>query len=169
MSSFTHTTFDTELGPVTVAATEQGILRSDLPGADPDQVIEEVIARTGADPVEGGELVDRAADQVLAYLAGELREFDLPLDWQLIGGFHREVLKEVFKIPYGETRSYAEVAESAGRPRAARAAGTALARNPITLIIPCHRVIRSDGTTGCYGGGAAGTAMKQHLLDLERS
>lgn len=168
MADFTHITFDTELGPVTVAATGSGILRSDLPGEDPDSVIEEVMARTGLNPTEGGDLVDRAADQIVAYLAGRLRQFELPLDWRLIGGFNREVLQAVADIPYGETLSYGEVAELAGAPRGARAAGTALARNPIALIIPCHRVIRADGTTGGYGGGAHGTALKQRLLDLEQ-
>lgn len=170
MSNFTHTTFDTALGPVCVAATEEGIVRSDLPGADPDSVVQEVIARTGMEPVEGGELVDRAADQIAAFLAGERRTFDLALDWLLIGnGFYREVLEVVAEIPYGETRSYGEVAELAGRLRAARAAGTALARNPIGLVVPCHRVVRSDGSTGGYGGGLKGTRLKQRLLDLERS
>jgi len=170
MNQFTHTTFDTGLGPVCVAASDTGIIRSDLPGEDPDAVIREVIARTGLEPVEGGERVDRAADQISAYLAGELREFDLELDWRLIGGgFHRDVLRVVAEIPYGETRSYGEVAELAGRLRAARAAGTALARNPIGLVIPCHRVVRSDGSTGGYGGGLSGTRLKQSLLDLEQS
>lgn len=169
MSSFTHTTFDTPLGPVCVAATAEGIVRSDIPGADPDAVVEEVMARTGLDPVEGGDLVDRAADQITAYLTGELERFDLDLDWRLIGnGFYRDVLAVVAEIPYGETRSYGEVAELAGRPRAARAAGTALAGNPIGLIIPCHRVVRSDGSTGGYGGGLSGTRLKQRLLDLEQ-
>lgn len=169
MSIFTHTTFDTEFGPVCVAATAEGIVRSDLPGEDPDAVVEEVIARTGLEPAEGGDLVDEAADRISAYLAGELERFELPLDWRLIGnGFHRRVLEVVGEIPYGETRSYGEVAELAGVPRAARAAGSALARNPIGLIIPCHRVVRSDGTTGGYGGGLSGTRLKRRLLDLEQ-
>lgn len=170
MNHFTHTTFDTELGPVCVAATEDGIVRSDLPGEDPDSVIQEVMARTGLEPVEGGDLVDQAADEIADYLSGERQTFDLDLDWRLVGnGFYREVLRVVAEIPYGETRSYGEVAELAGGLRAARAAGTALARNPIGLVIPCHRVVRSDGSTGGYGGGLKGTQLKQRLLDMERA
>lgn len=169
MTTFTHTVFDTARGPVCLAATDAGIVRAGIPGEDPDQVVAEVIAATGLEPVEGGAVVEDAAEQVLTYLDGELTEFDLDLDWRLINGFYREVLERVYEIPYGETRSYAEVAELAGKPRAARAAGTALASNPIGLIIPCHRVVRSDGSTGKYGGGSQGTSLKQWLLDMERS
>jgi methylated-DNA-[protein]-cysteine S-methyltransferase len=168
VGSFSHTAFDTPLGPVALAATDSGVIRCNLPGSDPDALVEEVIARTGLAPEEGGELVDDAADQLIGFLEGDLREFDLPLDWQLIGGFHREVLKATRTVPYGETASYGEVAALAGAPGAARAAGTALSRNPIALIVPCHRIIKSDGSTGGYGGGKAGVALKQRLLDLER-
>ena len=125
------------------------------------------MARTGFAPVEDGALADEPADQVIRFLAGDSDGFDLPLDWSLIGGFHREVLKATATIPWGETASYGEVAALAGRPGAARAAGTALSRNPIALIVPCHRIIKADGSTGGYGGGAAGTRLKQQLLDLE--
>jgi methylated-DNA-[protein]-cysteine S-methyltransferase len=168
MGSFTHTAFDTDLGPVALAATGEGVVRCNLPGSDPDSLVEEVMARTGLAPIEGGETVDRAADQVIAFLEGELRDFDLDLDWQLVGGFHRQVLQATSTIPYGETASYGEVAALAGKPGAARAAGTALSVNPIALIVPCHRIIKADGSTGGYGGGKAGTALKQKLLDLEQ-
>ncbi|MCB0858573.1 MAG: methylated-DNA--[protein]-cysteine S-methyltransferase [Solirubrobacterales bacterium] len=169
MGSFTHTAFDTPLGPVALAATDEGIVRCNLPGSDPDALVEEVVARTGMEPVEGGEAVDEAADQVTEFLAGKRREFDLALDWRLIGGFYRDVLQATTTIPWGETASYGEVAALAGKPGAARAAGTALSLNPIALIVPCHRIIKSDGSTGGYGGGKAGTALKQRLLDLERT
>lgn len=168
MGTFAHTAFDTSLGPVALAATNAGIVRCNLPGSDPDALVEEVISRTGLVPEEGGELVDEAADQVIAFLDGDLREFDLDLDWRLIEGFNRKVLQATATIPYGETASYGEVAALAGSPGAARAAGTALSLNPIGLIVPCHRVIRSDGSTGGYGGGKNGTALKQRLLDLEQ-
>lgn len=167
VGTFTHTAFDTALGPVALAATETGVVRCNLPGSDPDELVDEVIARTGLVPEEGGERVDDAADQVIAFLEGDLREFDLDLDWQLIGGFNRQVLQATATIPYGETASYGEVAALAGSPGAARAAGTALSMNPIGLIVPCHRVIKADGSTGGYGGGKSGTALKQRLLDLE--
>lgn len=169
MGSFTHTAFDTDLGLVALAATSQGVVRCDLPGSDPDALVEEVIARTGLEPSEGGRLVDEAADQLLAYMAGDRQRFDLDLDWRLIGGFHRQVLKATARIPYGRTVSYGEVAAMAGRPGAARAAGTALSRNPIALIVPCHRVIRADGSIGGFGGGANSISLKKHLLALEQS
>lgn len=169
MGPFTHTAFDTKLGLVALAATDRGIVRCNLPGSDPDALVEEVIDRTGLRPVEGGPEVDAAADQLLEYLEGERRRFDLELDWRLIGGFHRQVLQATATIPWGETASYGEVAGLAGNPGAARAAGTALSRNPIALIVPCHRIIKADGTTGGYGGGANSVALKKRLLDLEKA
>ena len=167
MGTFSHTAFDTELGPVALAATEEGVVRSSLPGSDPDELVEEVIARTGLDPAEGGELVDEAADQIEDFLAGRRRDFNLEIDWRLVNGFNRQVLQAVSKIPFGETRSYGEVAEIAGSPGAARAVGTAMSINPIALIVPCHRVIKSDGSVGGYGGGMNGQRLKKRLLDLE--
>jgi len=169
MGTFTHTAFDTALGPVALAATDEGVVRCNLPGSDPDILVEEVMARTGLAPLEGGEKVDEAADQIIAFLEGDLREFDLDLDWQLVGGFNQKVLQATTRIPYGETASYGEVAALAGSPGAARAAGTALSVNPIALIVPCHRIIKADGSTGGYGGGKAGTRLKQRLLDLEKN
>lgn len=169
MATFTHTAFDTRLGAVALAATSEGIVRCNLPGSDPDALVEEVMARTGLQPVEGGDLVDDAADQIIAFLEGETRQFELDLDWRLVGGFYREVLQATTTVPYGETASYGEVAALAGKPGAARAAGTALSINPIALIVPCHRIIKADGSTGGYGGGAGGTALKQRLLDLEKT
>jgi methylated-DNA-[protein]-cysteine S-methyltransferase len=93
--------------------------------------------------------------------------FDLKLDWRLIrAGFYRSVLRETEKLPFGVTSTYGEIAARAGNRRAARAAGTALATNPIPLVIPCHRILRSGGVVGQYGGGSA---MKQSLLEAEGS
>ena len=102
--------------------------------------------------------------QLDEYFAGSRREFDLEIDWKLAKGFQREALQCVAEIPYGETASYGEVAEMAGRPRAARAVGTVCRFTPITLIVPAHRVIRSDGTLGEYAGRED---MKRFLLALE--
>ncbi len=167
--SFNHIAFDTRLGPIALAATEKGVVRASLPGSDPDELVEEVIARTGLEPAEGGDLVDRAADLVEEFIDGERFGFDLDLDLRLVNGFNRQVLEAVSKIPYGETRSYGEVAGIAGSPSAARAVGTAMSVNPIALIIPCHRVIKSDGSIGGYGGGRQGVKLKKTLLDLESS
>lgn len=165
--SFNHVAFDTELGPVALAATGEGVVRVSLPGSDPDELVEEVIARTRLEPVEGGESADKAADQIEDFISGDRTGFDLDLDWRLVNGFNRQILQATATIPYGETRSYGEVAEIAGSPGAQRAAGTALSVNPIALVIPCHRVIRSDGSLGGFGGGKSGQRLKQKLLDLE--
>ena len=117
--------------------------------------------------MEGGDAVDEAADQIESFLGGGRREFELEIDWRLVSGFNRQVLQAVTRIPFGETRSYGEVAEIAGSPGAARAVGTAMSINPIALIVPCHRVIKSDGSIGGYGGGRNGQRMKRRLLDLE--
>jgi methylated-DNA-[protein]-cysteine S-methyltransferase len=108
--------------------------------------------------------LDAAARELDEYFAGRRRSFDLPLDLRLAQGFRRSVLDALPGIGYGSTASYAAVARLAGSPAAVRAVGTACARNPLPLVIPCHRVVRSDGTPGQYAGGPT---AKQTLLTLE--
>ena len=108
--------------------------------------------------------LDEARRELDLYFEGRLRDFDLPLDWQLSKDFRRRALRAVARIPYGETRSYTQVATSAGNERAVRAAGTACGSNPIPIVVPCHRVLRTGGGLGGYGGGLP---MKQALLGLE--
>ena len=108
--------------------------------------------------------LDDARRQLDLYFEGRLREFDLPLDWRLSKGFRRRALRAIARIPYGKTRSYTQIAASAGNERAVRAAGTACGSNPIPIVVPCHRVLRSGGALGGYGGGLP---MKQALLELE--
>ena len=105
-----------------------------------------------------------AADQLNEYFSGKRKRFDLPLSY---GGseFRTSVLDALRRIPYGETRTYAEVAEEVGSPRAYRAVGTACAENPLPILIPCHRVVPSSGGVGSYAGGSA---LKRRLLDFER-
>lgn len=117
-------------------------------------------ATVAAAPLDG---VRRQLDD---YFAGRLREFEVPVDWRGMTGFRRRALEVTAAIPYGRTLSYADVAESAGNPGAARAAGTAMATNPVALVVPCHRVIRSDGRRGRYGGVEG---AKDLLLDMEAS
>jgi methylated-DNA-[protein]-cysteine S-methyltransferase len=100
------------------------------------------------------------------YFEGKLDRFDLPLDWQLSDGFQLAVQHGIARIPFGETRTYTEMAKEAGNERAVRAAGTACGRNPIPLVVPCHRVLRTSGALGGYGGGLP---MKRGLLELEGS
>jgi methylated-DNA-[protein]-cysteine S-methyltransferase len=115
-------------------------------------------------------LEDRAAldeprRQLDEYFAGRRREFDLPLDWTLARGFGRRVLDRTARIPYGKVETYGTVARDIGSPRAARATGNALGANPIPIVVPCHRVVRTGGVLGHYGGGAE---RKVQLLELER-
>jgi methylated-DNA-[protein]-cysteine S-methyltransferase len=112
------------------------------------------------------ESLTRARRQLDEYFDGARRDFDVTLDWRLTAGFRRDVLRATARIPYGSTASYRDVAERAGRPRAVRAAGTALATNPLPILVPCHRVLRTGGELGGYRGGAE---AKAQLLGLERA
>ena len=112
------------------------------------------------------ERVAPALRQLEEYLRGTRRVFDLPVDWSLLRPFQRTVLQLTCAIPYGQTRTYGELARELGNPRAARAVGRAQATNPMPLVIPCHRVIGSDGKLHGYGGGK-GLATKAWLLQLE--
>lgn len=111
------------------------------------------------------DLFDRAITQLEEYFDGDREDFDLELDWQLVRGFTRDALEAVRDIPYGETAAYGEVAIAAGIPRAARAVGTACATTPFSIVVPVHRVVRSDGSLGEYGGRPE---LKRFLLELEQ-
>ncbi|MEJ2412354.1 MAG: methylated-DNA--[protein]-cysteine S-methyltransferase [Anaerolineales bacterium] len=109
----------------------------------------------------------RYTDQIRRYLTGQLHVFSLPIDWTVYTPFQTAVLKETLRIPYGKTRSYGEVAASIGNPRASRAVGQAERRNQVPLVIPCHRVIGSDGSLTGYGG-KGNTDTKARLLAFEK-
>jgi methylated-DNA-[protein]-cysteine S-methyltransferase len=111
--------------------------------------------------------VESTVTQILEYLEGVRREFDLSIDWSGVSDFQRNVLSAVYAIPYGETRSYGQIASQIGRPNASRAVGRANATNPIPLVIPCHRVIGADGSLRGYGAGE-GIKTKAWLLALEK-
>ncbi|MGZ8666627.1 MAG: methylated-DNA--[protein]-cysteine S-methyltransferase [Solirubrobacterales bacterium] len=155
---------DSPFGPILLAATELGLVMVSLPGYEPDSALERLALQVSPRVVEAPARLDEARRELDLYFSGRLREFDLPLDWQLSTGFRRRVLRATARIPYGETRSYTEMARSAGNERAQRAAGSALGSNPIPIVVPCHRVLRSGGALGGYGGGLA---MKEALLELE--
>jgi methylated-DNA-[protein]-cysteine S-methyltransferase len=160
-----YTTIDSPFGPLLLAATPRGLVRVNLPSYDPDEALEDLAAKVSPRVLEAPAQLDKVRRELDLYFEGRLREFDLPLDWQLTGaGFRHRVLKETARIPYGETSSYSEMAAVAGSPRASRAAGSALGSNPIPIVVPCHRVLRSGGSLGGYGGGLP---MKQALLELE--
>jgi methylated-DNA-[protein]-cysteine S-methyltransferase len=155
---------DSPFGPLLLAATPKGLVKLSLPGHDPEEALEDLAARISPRVLEAPARLDVARRELDLYFEGKLTEFDLPLDWQLSKDFRRKVLRAIARIPYGQTRSYTQMATSAGNVRAVRAAGTACGTNPIPVVVPCHRVLRSGGALGGYGGGLP---MKEALLRLE--
>lgn len=161
-----YRTLDTVLGPLLLAATDAGLVRVAFATEDHDAVLARLAQRVSPRILRAPARLDLAAGQITEYLAGQRRTFDLPLDLRLATGFRREVLDHLPAIPFGRTESYAEVAAATGRPRAVRAVGTACATNPVPLVLPCHRVLRSDGSLGEYLGGPE---IKRRLLELEQA
>lgn len=165
-----YRTLDTPIGNLLIAATDRGVVRVAFASEGHDAVLDALAARLGSRILRmtstrgvGGEL-DAAARELDEYFAGHRTAFDLPLDLSLATGFRRTVLGHLREIAYGSTESYAQVAEAAGSPRAVRAVGSACATNPLPVIVPCHRVLRSDGSLGGYLGGLE---AKRALLALE--
>lgn len=156
---------DSPLGPILIAATHAGIVRVGLPSEDEEGVLEELARRISGRVLRARrDELTAARGQLDEYFERRRTAFDVALDWQLTTGFRRQVLTATAAIPYGHTASYAQVAAEAGSPRAVRAAGTALATNPLPILVPCHRVLKSGGALGQYRGGAAAKAV---LIKLE--
>jgi methylated-DNA-[protein]-cysteine S-methyltransferase len=156
---------DSPLGRILVGATAEGLVRVGLPAEDEDEVLDELARRVSVRVLgTSRDSVTQARSQLDEYFGGQRVAFDVRLDWRLTRGFRREVLRATAQIPFGETRSYRQVATRAGSPAAVRAAGTALATNPLPIVVPCHRVLRSDGRLGAYRGGED---AKAQLLALE--
>jgi methylated-DNA-[protein]-cysteine S-methyltransferase len=159
-----YTSMDSPFGPLLLAQTSRGLVRVGLPNQDSDELLADLADRVSPRVLEAPAQLDAVRRELDLYFAGKLDHFDLPLDWRLSGGFRQRVLRAINRIPYGQTRSYTEMARKAGNERAVRAAGTACGSNPIPLVVPCHRVLRTGGALGGYGGGLP---MKQALLELE--
>jgi methylated-DNA-[protein]-cysteine S-methyltransferase len=159
-----YRTVDSPVGTLLLAATDQGLVRVAYELEDHDQVLHTLSTRVSARILHAPHRLDQVARQVAEYFAGERRDFVLPLDFRLAHGFRREVLAHLVMIDYGRTETYSQVAAATGRPRAVRAVGSACATNPLPVIVPCHRVLRSDGTLGGYVGGLQ---TKAALLSLE--
>jgi len=159
-----YATTDSPFGTLLLARTPKGLVRVGLPNQDADELLLDLSARVSPRVLEAPAQLDEVRRELDLYFEGRLTEFDLPLDWQLSKDFRRRVLRAIARIPYGQTRSYTQMATSAGNGRAVRAAGTACGTNPLPLVVPCHRVLRSGGALGGYGGGLA---MKEGLLRLE--
>lgn len=159
-----YRTLDSPLGPLLVAASPEGLVRVAFDSEDHEHVLTDLAGRVSVRILRAPARLDPIARQLDEYFAGTRRSFELPVDLRLVGGFRHEVLQHLIDIDYGRTESYTEVAAATGRPRAVRAVGSACATNPVPLVVPCHRVLRSDGTLGGYRGGLP---AKRLLLDLE--
>jgi len=159
-----YRTIDSPVGPLLLAATQAGLVRIAYASEDHDAVLQALADRISPRVLNAPARLDGAARELDEYFAGQRRGFDLPLDWQLSAGFRRAVLSHLGEIGYGQTASYAAVAALAGNPKAVRATATACATNPLPLVVPCHRVIYSDGRIGRYLGGPE---AKRALLLLE--
>ena len=159
-----YRTIDSPVGPLLLAATEAGLVRIAYASEDHDAVLQALADRISPRVLNAPARLDGAARELDEYFAGQRRGFDLPLDWQLSAGFRRAVLSHLGEIGYGQTASYAAVAALAGNPKAVRATATACATNPLPLVVPCHRVIYSDGRIGRYLGGPE---AKRALLAME--
>ncbi|MTE18556.1 methylated-DNA--[protein]-cysteine S-methyltransferase [Streptomyces sp. TRM43335] len=172
---------DTPVGPLLLAATDRGLVTVVFHADGPvvRRSLARLAGRLGAEPVPAGEdeggraggaadgrrTVERAARELEAYFRGALREFSVPLDWSLTSGFNGRVLRTLADtVPHGTVVGYRTLAERVGEPGAARAVGVAMGSNPLPVVVPCHRVVESDGGIGGFGGGLE---TKRTLLALE--
>jgi methylated-DNA-[protein]-cysteine S-methyltransferase len=160
-----YATADSPFGTLLLAKTPQGLVRIGLPNEDLDELLGDLAGRISPRVLEAPAGLDEERRELEDYFAGRRHAFELPIDWQLSHGFLLRARQGIAAIPYGETRTYTDLARGAGNERAVRAAGSACSRNPIPLVVPCHRVLRSDGSLGGYAGGLA---MKEKLLEMER-
>jgi methylated-DNA-[protein]-cysteine S-methyltransferase len=159
-----YTTIDSPLGTLLLAATPKGLVRVAYDVEDHDRVLCALAQRLSPRVLRAPQRLDAAARELDEYFSRQRRVFDLPLDMSLSKGFRQLVQRHLPEIGYGQTRTYRQVAELVGSPQAVRAVGTACATNPLPVIVPCHRVLRADGTPGGYVGGPG---AKQALLSLE--
>jgi methylated-DNA-[protein]-cysteine S-methyltransferase len=159
-----YRTLDSPLGPLLLAATDQGLVRVAWAREDHDRVLAQLADRISPRVLHAPARLDLAAREIEEYLQRRRTAFDLALDLRLTAGFRRTVLTRLTQVGYGSTVSYGQLAAAVGSPRAVRAVGTACATNPLPLVVPCHRVVRGDGSLGQYVGGAE---VKRALLGLE--
>jgi methylated-DNA-[protein]-cysteine S-methyltransferase len=164
LADVSYATADSPFGTLLLAVTARGLVRVAFPEENVDSVLEGLARRISPRIVETPAPLDAARRELEEYFAGNRHSFELPLDWTLVSAFGRRVLDATAEIPYGGVLSYAEVATEAGSPRGSRAAGNALGSNPMPIVVPCHRVLRTGGALGGYGGGLD---RKRWLLELE--
>lgn len=159
-----YTSVDSPVGTLLLAATPKGLVRVAYAVEDHDHVLDTLSQRLSPRVLRAPKRLGVAARELEEYFGGRRKVFDLPLDLTLSQGFRQLVQRHLPEIGYGQTRTYGQVAELVGNPRAVRAVGTACATNPLPVVVPCHRVLRADGTPGGYVGGAR---AKMTLLNLE--
>jgi len=157
------TTFFSPIGKIYIAAVKEGVVKISFSTESPQELEEYCQKHLGSGVRDGAEYTRNAKEQILEYLEGKPQYLDFPII-HLNSPFRKKVLEAERNIPYGETRSYGEVAKIVNNPRASRAVGSANAENPLPLYFPCHRIIYSKGSLGGYRGGLG---VKQYLLDLE--
>ncbi len=153
---------DSPIGPLAVAGTPRGLVRLSYMPAD--EMADELALKLSPRVIRSPKKLDEVRRELDDYFEGRRTEFDLPVDWSLSHGFFRRVLERTARIGYGHVGTYAQVAKEAGSPRAVRAAGNALGSNPVAIVVPCHRILRTGGDLGGYGGGRE---RKEYLLKLE--
>ena len=155
---------DSPFGPLLVAVTPRGLIRLSYPDQDPDRELEQLAAQVSPRVLESPRATGEVRRELDEYFEGRRTRFEVAVDMAGIEGFRRRVLEATAGIPFGSLRTYREMAERAGSPRAVRAAGNALGSNPIPIVVPCHRVVRTGGGLGGYTGGLD---RKRRLLRLE--
>jgi methylated-DNA-[protein]-cysteine S-methyltransferase len=157
---------DSPIGELIVFVTPRGLLRIKYADEPIEDVLADVAARVSPRILRAPARTDEARHELEAYFGLRRRAFNLPIDWSLVHGFAGRILRKTARIPFGDVRSYGQLAAQAGSPRAARAVGNALGSNPIPIVVPCHRVLHADGGLGGYSGGLD---RKRYLLALEGS
>jgi len=155
---------NTTLGDLRLAASDWGLLAVEWKHSQPE--LDSYLRRFGCPTEESTEKMALYAKELLEYINGKRRQFSFNIDWSSLRPFERKAMQAVYAVPYGETRTYAEIAEEIGHANAPRAVGRANATNPMPLVIPCHRVIGTDGKLHGYGGGE-GLKTKEWLLKME--
>ena len=162
---------ESPFGELLAAITPRGLLRLSYDPGRNDLVLEDIAAKVSPRVLEAPERLDPVRRQLDEYFEGRRQKFELKLDWRLTRGFFQKILRATARLGYGELATYKQMAEAAGSPRAVRAAGNALGSNPIPIVVPCHRIVRTGGKMGGYGGGLGpyigGPDIKRRLLELE--
>ena len=162
---------ESPFGDLLAAVTPRGLLRLSYDPSRNDKVLQQIAEKVSPRILEAPQRLDPVRRELDEYFEGRRRKFDLKLDWGLTRGFFQAILRETARVPFGEVATYKQMAEAAGSPRAVRAAGNALGSNPIPIVVPCHRIVRTGGKMGGYGGTLgpyiAGPEIKQRLLELE--